>query len=118
VSFVFDEDYRLEKIQLWLFDGSVQQGLSNEEGRLAWANETWKSLDIIGKQVRLTSTSSEAFLKMQQEDFAQALVNGTEDGMPFSLSFKVQNDPAASTRQWVSVIASPQGAYSFLFTAR
>lgn len=118
VSFVFDEDYRLEKIQLWLFDGSLQQALSSEEVRLAWANETWKSLGIIGKQVHLTSTSSEAFLKMEQADFAQALVDGTEDGMPFSLNFKVQNDPAASTRQWISVIASPQGAYSFLFTAR
>lgn len=118
VSFVFDENYRLEKIQLWLFDGSTQEGLSEKAHRLSWANETWTALGVIGKLVTLSSASSESYLKMEQEDFAQALVAGSAEGMPFSLNFKIENDPAASTRQWISVIASPQGAYSFLFAAR
>jgi hypothetical protein len=118
VSFVFDAAYRLEKIQMWLFDGSVESEQPEAQKRTDWARESFQAIATVRMHHQLTSTVNPTFLQMDESEFVQALQIGSADGMPFSLNFKVQGDPAATTRQWLSVIASPQGAYSFLFAAR
>lgn len=118
VSFVFDEGYRLEKIQLWLFDGSADSERPEAFARVAWARDTFQAIERVRAQHPLTSTVNPRFLEMDESEFVQALQGGGADGMPFSLNFKVQGDPAATTRRWISVIASVQGAYSFLFVSR
>ena len=118
VSFVFDARYRLEKIQLWLFDGPVDSALSDVSRRTAWAKATFQAMGMVKTLRQLKSPVNPAFLTMGEPEFIQTLLEGSADGIPFSLNFTVQGDPAAATRHWITAIASDQGAYSFLFAAR
>ena len=118
VSFVFDAYYRLEKIQMWLFDGPVDLELSDASRRTTWAKTTFQAMGVVKTLRPLMSTVNHAFLAMDEPEFIQALLDGSADGNPFSLNFTVQGDPAAATRHWITVIASNQGAYSFLFAGR
>jgi hypothetical protein len=118
VSFVFDRRYRLEKIQMWLFDGPVDSTLPDASRRTAWAKATFQAMGAVKTLRPLTSTVNPDFLTMEEPEFIQALLDGSAESNPFSLNLRVQGDPAAVTRHWITAIASPQGAYSFLFAAR
>jgi hypothetical protein len=112
ISFVFNEDYRLEKIQLWLFEGPR---VPEDQGD--WAAATWKALQEIQGEHLLSSVTHASFLALDREGFVEAMVRGRQETMPFSLHFDVDADPAGGPRTWISVIASPHGYYSFLFVA-
>jgi len=113
ISFVFDEEYRLAKIQLWLYEGP-----DVPKDREEWSVATWEALQLIRAQSEMTSEAHSHLLAMDRAGFLDALVGGTSGDIPFSANFELQSDPAEGGRKWISIISSPQGFYSFLFVSR
>ena len=112
VGFVFDEHYRLSKMQFWIHDGAT----ASSDG-VVWAESTWLAIEAVSSQHEVSSQSNPEYIGLDKEAFSQRVVAGIGE-LPFSLHFDIGRNPASRSRRWISMIASPQGQFSFLFVGR
>ena len=111
VSFVFDESYRLSKLQLWL----EEQNSAGDPAQ--WGEAVWDALQVLSAAHDPVSTTHPDLLKLHKEEFVEALAGAPSD-VPFSLYVDVARFPERGTRAWMTAIATPQGRYAFLFVGK
>lgn len=111
ISFVFDELYRLSKIQLWIYGGE------SAEDAQPWAEATWEALDFLSQQGEVSSSTHPESMGLSKEELVASLV-GVPADFPFSMHVDVAKYPEVGTRVWMSVIASPHGRFAFLFVGK
>lgn len=111
VSFVFDQGYRLSKLQLWV----AEKEASGEASE--WAREVWRGLQLLAEAHELESATHSELLGLDEASFVEALTAAPSD-IPFSLHVDVAKFPDRGTRAWMTAIATPQGRYAFLFVGK
>lgn len=112
ISFVFDRNYRLEKIELTLFDGE-----NTVDVRPVWSEGVEAALREIALDNVVECRTHPGQMSLESEAFREVLVQGAST-TPFSMLFSLERSPESAARSWITVVASDRNLHAFLFVAR
>ena len=112
ISFAFDRQYRLEKIELTLFDGE-----NTTDVQPVWASSLEAAVREIALENGVDCRTHPGQMSLDSEAFRDVLVTGALS-TPFSMLYAVERPPENAIRTWVTVVASERNLHAFLFVAR